>query len=105
MSFAYPARPDVHVFRSFSLKVPAGKTVALVGQSGSGKSTVVGLIERLYDPAAGSVELDGVNVRDLKLSWLRSLVGLGVVLAMVYEWRIALVVAGGAGLQWQALRP
>ena len=50
VSFAYPARPEVQVFRDFSLGVGAGKTVALVGESGSGKSTVVGLIERFYDP-------------------------------------------------------
>ena len=51
--FAYPARPENPVFREFSLKVPAGKTIALVGESGSGKSTVVGLIERFYDPQQG----------------------------------------------------
>lgn len=51
---------------------PAGKTVALVGSSGSGKSTVVGLIERFYDPLEGQVLLDGVDIRTLKLSWLRT---------------------------------
>jgi len=48
-----------------------GKSLALVGSSGSGKSTVVGLIERFYDPLTGSVTLDGVDIRKLKLSWLR----------------------------------
>jgi len=53
VDFAYPSRPDVPILRGFSLSVPAGKTIALVGSSGSGKSTVVSLIERFYDPTAG----------------------------------------------------
>ncbi len=62
--------------RDFSLTIPAGKTVALVGSSGSGKSTVVGLIERFYDPASGCVLLDGRDLRSLQLKWLRIQVGL-----------------------------
>ncbi|KAL6762783.1 MDR-like ABC transporter [Haematococcus lacustris] len=76
VSFAYPARPDVLVYRSFSLVVPAGKTVALVGSSGSGKSTAVQLIERFYDPLSGRVTLDGVDLRCLSLTGLRAQVGL-----------------------------
>jgi ABC-type transport system involved in Fe-S cluster assembly fused permease/ATPase subunit len=53
VSFSYPSRPDVMVFRDFSLFFPAGKTAAVVGGSGSGKSTVVSLIERFYDPNQG----------------------------------------------------
>jgi len=76
VGFAYPSRPDKKVFDGFSLAVPAGKTVALVGQSGSGKSTIVSLIERFYDPSAGAVLLDGVPLQELDLVWLRSQVGL-----------------------------
>lgn len=76
VSFAYPARPEVMVFRGFSLEINAGQTVALVGSSGSGKSTVVGLLERFYDPLEGAVTLDGVDLRKLKLSWLRQQIGL-----------------------------
>ncbi|GLC41172.1 hypothetical protein PLESTM_001163200 [Pleodorina starrii] len=76
VNFSYPSRPDVLIFRDFNLHVPAGKTVALVGSSGSGKSTVVQLIERFYDPLAGSVTLDGVDLRSLPLKWLRNQVGL-----------------------------
>lgn len=53
VDFAYPSRPENLVLNSFSLVVPAGKTIALVGSSGSGKSTVVSLIERFYDPSSG----------------------------------------------------
>ncbi|XVE68022.1 hypothetical protein DITRI_Ditri09bG0035000 [Diplodiscus trichospermus] len=70
IDFAYPARPDVVIFRGFSLKIEAGKSTALVGQSGSGKSTIIGLIERFYDPLEGVVKVDG---RDMKSYHLRSL--------------------------------
>ncbi|GFH12389.1 uncharacterized protein HaLaN_08066, partial [Haematococcus lacustris] len=64
------------IFRNFCLTVPAGKTVALVGSSGSGKSTVVQLVERFYDPLGGAVLLDGVDLRSLQVKWLRTQVGL-----------------------------
>lgn len=51
--FAYPARPEVPIFRDFSLSIPSGSVTALVGPSGSGKSTVVSLLLRLYDPISG----------------------------------------------------
>lgn len=54
VGFSYPSRPDVPIFRGFSLTIPAGSTVAIVGGSGSGKSTVISLIERFYDPSSGS---------------------------------------------------
>ena len=76
VTFAYPQRPDAPVFEDFNLTVPSGQTVALVGESGSGKSTVVSLIERFYDPQGGSVLLDGTDLRDLNLHWLRANVGL-----------------------------
>lgn len=56
VTFSYPSRPDVIIFRNFSIFFPAGKTVAVVGGSGSGKSTVVSLIERFYDPNQGKLE-------------------------------------------------
>lgn len=76
VGFKYPTRPDVQIFRDLCLSIPSGKTVALVGESGSGKSTVISLIERFYDPDSGQVLLDGVEVRKLKLSWLRQQMGL-----------------------------
>ncbi|KAG0461714.1 hypothetical protein HPP92_022011 [Vanilla planifolia] len=74
--FAYPARPEIEVFKKFNLKVPAGRTVALVGMSGSGKSTAVALLQRFYDPATGEITLDGVDIRKLRLKWLRAQMGL-----------------------------
>ncbi|WOK95121.1 multidrug resistance protein [Canna indica] len=76
VEFAYPSRPGNYIFRDFNLKVPAGRTVALVGSSGSGKSTVIALLERFYDPLGGEILLDGVDIRKLKLKWLRSQMGL-----------------------------
>ncbi|KAL6839693.1 hypothetical protein ACP4OV_030381 [Aristida adscensionis] len=71
VTFAYPSRPEVAVLREFSVRVKAGSTVAVVGASGSGKSTVVWLVQRFYDPAAGKVMVGGVDVRELDLRWLR----------------------------------
>ncbi|XP_057764049.1 ABC transporter B family member 9-like isoform X2 [Salvia miltiorrhiza] len=74
--FRYPARPEVQIFQGFSISIPSGKTAALVGQSGSGKSTVISLVERFYDPEAGQVLIDGVNLKQLKLKWIRGEIGL-----------------------------
>ncbi|KAF2142944.1 uncharacterized protein K452DRAFT_248585 [Aplosporella prunicola CBS 121167] len=72
----YPSRPEITVMEGVDLVVEAGKTTALVGASGSGKSTIVGLVERFYDPVGGIVELDGHNVQDLNLHWLRQQISL-----------------------------
>jgi len=74
--FRYPARPDVLIFKGFNLVIESGKTTALVGASGSGKSTVIGLLERFYDPEQGNIFVDGINIRELQLQWLRSRIAL-----------------------------
>ncbi|KAF8580728.1 multidrug resistance protein 1 [Ramaria rubella] len=74
--FNYPSRPNVPIVKDLTLTFEAGKTAALVGASGSGKSTVVSLVERFYDPLSGVVKLDGRDLRDLNLKWLRSQIGL-----------------------------
>lgn len=76
IDFSYPARPDVPVLDRFTLEIPAGKVTALVGASGSGKSTIVSLVERFYDPDGGAAYLDDVDLRDLNLRWLRTQIGL-----------------------------
>ena len=72
----YPSRAEVTVMKDVNLTVPAGKTTALVGASGSGKSTIIGLVERFYDPVGGSVYLDGHDVSKLNLRWLRQQISL-----------------------------
>ena len=76
VGFSYPARPDVKVLQGLSVSVKPGQTLALVGPSGCGKSTVVSLIERFYDPQNGSLALDGSDLRDLNLHWMRSQIGI-----------------------------
>ncbi|KAE8788318.1 multidrug resistance protein 1 [Hordeum vulgare] len=76
VSFKYPSRPDVHIFSDFTLHIPSRKTVALVGESGSGKSTIISLLERFYDPDSGSISVDGVEIKSLRISWLRDQMGL-----------------------------
>ncbi|XP_047544251.1 multidrug resistance protein homolog 49-like [Vanessa atalanta] len=73
--FSYPSRPNVKVLQGISLHIKAGECVALVGSSGCGKSTILQLLQRLYDPLLGVVKLDGKNVKNLNLGWLRSSLG------------------------------
>ncbi|XP_024987433.1 ABC transporter B family member 15-like isoform X2 [Cynara cardunculus var. scolymus] len=76
VNFAYPSRPESVIFKAFNFKVPAGRTVALVGGSGSGKSTVIALLQRFYDPQGGEIYVDGMSIDKLQLKWLRSQMGL-----------------------------
>ena len=75
ISFHYPSRDDVPILSDFSLDVKAGQTVALVGSSGSGKSTIVKLVERFYNPVKGSISLDGHELKSLNVKWLREQIG------------------------------
>ncbi|KAF9662955.1 hypothetical protein SADUNF_Sadunf18G0108000 [Salix dunnii] len=76
IDFEYPSRPGSLVLNKFNLKVMAGQTVGLVGASGSGKSTVINLLERFYEPLTGDILLDGVNIKSLPPTWLRNQMGL-----------------------------
>ncbi|KAH6799771.1 hypothetical protein C2S51_036255, partial [Perilla frutescens var. frutescens] len=76
VSFKYPTRPDVQIFKDLSLTIRAGQTVALVGESGSGKSTVISLLQRFYDPDSGQITVDGVDIKSFQLKWLRQQMGL-----------------------------
>lgn len=74
--FCYPARPDEQILIRLSISVASGTTVALVGESGCGKSTVISLIERFYDPQSGEVLIDRINLKEFKLRWIRSKISL-----------------------------
>lgn len=76
VTFCYPSRPDAPSLKDFSLDVAAGETVALVGPSGAGKTTVFQLLLRFYDPQSGVVSVDGLNVRDLEPTALRAGIGM-----------------------------
>jgi ATP-binding cassette, subfamily B (MDR/TAP), member 1 len=76
VTFGYPTRSETNVLNRFSLEIQPGTTLALVGTSGSGKSTVAQLLERFYDPSEGSILLDGTDLRHLNVSWLREQIGL-----------------------------
>ncbi|XP_054278563.1 mitochondrial potassium channel ATP-binding subunit-like [Macrosteles quadrilineatus] len=71
VTFSYPTRPQQVILKNFNLKLPAGKTVAIVGTSGNGKSTIAALLERFYDVDEGHIRLAGVDLRELDPSWLR----------------------------------
>eukprot|EP01105_Mastigella_eilhardi_P027107 TRINITY_DN81_c0_g2_i4.p1 TRINITY_DN81_c0_g2~~TRINITY_DN81_c0_g2_i4.p1 ORF type:complete len:791 (+),score=234.57 TRINITY_DN81_c0_g2_i4:116-2488(+) len=74
--FTYPTRQEAEVLHGFTLTIESGKTVALVGQSGCGKSTVVQMIERLYTPTSGTVTMDGNDVAEINIQHLRSQIGM-----------------------------
>lgn len=76
LTFTYPARPTIEVLKNISLKFQANKVTALVGASGSGKSTIVAMLERWYDPVNGQVLFDGEDVKNLNVKWYRSQIGL-----------------------------
>lgn len=72
VTFAYPAAREHPVLRGLSLEIPAGSSLAIVGQNGAGKTTLAKLLCRLYDPQSGAIEVDGVDLRDLDLAaWRR----------------------------------
>jgi len=75
VTFSYPSRPDRRVLDGFSCVIEAGQSVALVGQSGCGKSSIIALLLRFYDPQSGVILLDGTNISTLNLNWLRSQFG------------------------------
>ncbi|KAH6782731.1 P-glycoprotein 13 [Perilla frutescens var. frutescens] len=76
VSFSYPTRPRLSVLDDLSMNVCRGKTAAVVGRSGSGKSTLISLLLRFYDPTAGTIYVDGIDIKSYDLRWLRSRIGL-----------------------------
>ncbi|CAI2356591.1 unnamed protein product [Caenorhabditis sp. 36 PRJEB53466] len=76
IEFTYPTRPDLKILKGVSFEVNPGETVALVGHSGCGKSTSIGLLMRFYNQCAGSIKLDGIPIQEYNIQWLRSTIGI-----------------------------
>ncbi|XP_053528768.1 ATP-dependent translocase ABCB1 isoform X2 [Artibeus jamaicensis] len=95
VAFNYPMRPDVSVLQGLSLEVKKGQTLALVGSSGCGKSTVVQLLERFYDPLAGSVLIDNKEIKHLNVQWLRAQLGIVSQEPILFDCSIAENIAYG----------
>jgi len=76
ITFSYPARPSVPVLDHVSFEAEPRKVTAIVGHSGSGKSTLVGMLERWYEPSSGQTFLDGTDIKNFDLNWLRGQIGL-----------------------------
>ncbi len=72
VSFSYPQRNNIKILDNLNINIPHGKTVAFVGSSGCGKSTIISLLQRFYLPTQGKIKIDDVNVDDLNLKWLRN---------------------------------
>lgn len=75
VKFSYPKDPEKEILKGINFNFPAGKKVAIVGESGSGKSTIVNLLERLYDTNSGEILIDGINIKEYDLPYLRGCIG------------------------------
>ncbi|NXX90137.1 MDR1 protein, partial [Centropus bengalensis] len=95
VSFNYPNRPQVKILQGLNLKVEKGQTLALVGSSGCGKSTVVQLLERFYDPLDGEMLFDDKNAKTLNIQWLRAQIGIVSQEPMLFDCTIAENIAYG----------
>ncbi|XP_050564999.1 ATP-dependent translocase ABCB1-like [Cygnus atratus] len=95
VTFNYPNRPEVKVLQGLNLKVEKGQTLALVGSSGCGKSTVVQLLERFYDPLGGEIVFDDKNAKTVNIQWLRSHIGIVSQEPILFDCTIAENIAYG----------
>ncbi|XP_032547318.1 ATP-dependent translocase ABCB1-like isoform X1 [Chiroxiphia lanceolata] len=95
VAFNYPNRPEVKILQGLNLKVEKGQTLALVGSSGCGKSTVVQLLERFYDPLDGEMLFDGKGAKALNIKWLRAQIGIVSQEPILFDCTIAENIAYG----------
>ncbi|KAJ1949983.1 hypothetical protein FBU59_000895, partial [Linderina macrospora] len=96
VNFRYPSRPDVQILHDFSISVKPGQKIALVGESGCGKSTMIGLVERFYDPESGVVKIDGVDVREYNVRSLRQQIGVIMQMPVLFGYTIYQNIIWGA---------
>ena len=76
VSFSYPTKKNIQIIKDFNMNIQPGKTIAIVGSSGSGKSTLTNLLIRFYDVDSGEIMINGINIKDINLSWLRNNIGI-----------------------------
>ncbi|CAF3680698.1 unnamed protein product [Rotaria sp. Silwood1] len=95
VKFIYPTRPTSVILNKFQLNIKPGQRVALVGTSGCGKSTIIQLLERFYDATSGQLFLDGIDIRQLNLQWVRSHIGLVSQEPILFDLTIAENIAYG----------
>ena len=76
VSFSYPTKKNIEIIDNLNMKIQPGKNIAIVGSSGSGKTTLTNLLLRFYDVDKGEILIDGINIKDINLSWLRSKIGI-----------------------------
>ncbi len=103
-AFHYPGSPDGFRFQGLNLEVKAGEVVALVGPSGGGKTTIANLVPRFYDPTAGSVQIDGRDVRSFSLASLRGQIGLVAQDTFLFNDTVAHNIAYGRQVAPEAIR-
>ncbi|KAL1411210.1 ATP-dependent permease [Vanrija albida] len=96
VAFRYPTRPDVSVLYGLDLSIKAGECVAIVGQSGSGKTTTAALLQRLYEPASGTITLGGVDLGSIKAAWLRAHIAVVSQTASLFDATVAENIAYGS---------
>jgi putative ABC transport system ATP-binding protein len=95
VTFAYPTRPAVTIFRDLDFTVPQGTNVAIVGPSGGGKSTIASLLLRFYDPSAGAIKINGVDISTMNAKSLRRKIGLVAQEPVLFSGTIAENIAYG----------
>ncbi len=98
VTFSYPSRLNTPVLIDYNLKIEAGETVAFVGSSGGGKSTLVSLLERFYDPSQGKILLDGHNIKNLNIQWLRGQIGIVQQEPVLFQTTVFENIAGGSDI-------
>lgn len=97
VKFAYPTRPEKEIFSKLNLAVKRGEILALVGPSGQGKSSIISLLERFYDPNSGSILVNGIQIQQLNLSWWHSQVALVGQEPVLFDMTIGENIAFGMG--------